>query len=187
MKLPAILILCTIMAIVLLQPLNADPLILDNSREEYLLWNHIELFTDGTDSVSVEQLDSVDWTPNQNPIIQYGLTGHTYWLRFSLDTRDCARRVYNLDTHDTQTHILELYQVKDSAVVPVQKAGRFNPDSFKFWNKPVVVIDPPQVNQITILKYKANRTSPLTPYCGLPSTIRPKSAIILFFTARITR
>ncbi|PKL17147.1 MAG: hypothetical protein CVV49_12490 [Spirochaetae bacterium HGW-Spirochaetae-5] len=67
---------------------------------------------------------------------------------------------YYLDTNDTQTEILELYQIENNKAVLLKKAGRFHPESFNKWNKPEISFRPP--TGITTFYLKAESESYIT-------------------------
>ncbi|MBN2078602.1 MAG: hypothetical protein JW838_06525 [Spirochaetes bacterium] len=119
------------------------------------LWDNVDIYIDTTSSLSADDLYDVRWEKNRRKIIQFGLTGYTYWFRFSVENSPGHGREWYLDTNDTQTEILELYQVIDNTPVLLKKAGRFHPESFKKWNKPEISFVPPAGSTLYYLKAKS--------------------------------
>ncbi|MBP7584904.1 MAG: hypothetical protein KBA61_12760 [Spirochaetes bacterium] len=100
------------------------------------------MYEDATGRLAPEELERVSWKENTRKVIQYGLTGYTYWFRFTIDNAAGIDSEYYLDTNDTQTEIVELYRVSGSSVPLLKKAGRFHPDSFNDWNRPDIPFVP---------------------------------------------
>lgn len=159
---------------------GAAPVLLQNGIESYDLWDHIDVHVDATGRLAPEELEGAAWTKNTRKVIQYGLTGHTYWFRFTIDNAAGIDMEYYLDTNDTQTDIVELYRVSGNAVTLVKKAGRFYPESFNNWNKPDIPFVPSRGSTTYYLKASSQSYITFEPVLRTPQNYLRKIARHLF-------
>jgi len=102
--------------------LHSEPVLLNNDTDCLELWDNVQIYVDKTSNLSADSLINVKWEQNRKKIIQYGLTGYTYWFKFTIDNPANESREYFLDTNDTQTEILEFYEIKNNNAVLLKKA-----------------------------------------------------------------
>ncbi len=138
------------------KPLLSQPVIISDSAENYSLWDHVYIFVDKQGDFPLEKLINADWVKNDRKMIQFGISGNTYWFKFTVNNRLSKNLKFYLDTNDTQTEILELYQYDKNGMKLLQKAGRYHPESFRNWNRPEIIITPPSGETVYFLKAQSS-------------------------------
>ncbi|PKL38900.1 MAG: hypothetical protein CVV44_08505 [Spirochaetae bacterium HGW-Spirochaetae-1] len=158
----------------------ATPITLQHDQESYELWDHIDINVDPDGNLGPETLSRVHWEKNIRKVIQYGLTGYTYWMRFTVNNTAGIDSEYYLDTNDTQTEIVELYLATGTSWKLLKQAGRFHPDSFKLWNRPDIPFVPPRGTTTYYLKAASQSYINFEPVLRTPTNYLKKISRYLF-------
>lgn len=100
---------------------------LRESMNRWSLSSHVQILTDPTSSLSFADVQLADrfarFQPNESPLINYGVTGETYWFRFELNNPTENPLPFILHLEYPLLDLADLYWEGDNNEMQVFKAG----------------------------------------------------------------
>lgn len=118
---------------------TTETLILDDKFQHLNLGDHVEILEDKTNSLSIHDLlagdrnanaennanrdSNANFVPSKSPVINYGYTPHTYWLKLPIKFNTRFKEDWYLRLSDPLMDSADLYLVDPQGNYSIQRSG----------------------------------------------------------------
>ncbi|MGK0443318.1 MAG: diguanylate cyclase [Bermanella sp.] len=105
-------VLASLLLILALMPISAEPLILDNEGH-YRVAPYISFIQEQKEIIGIEQILSTeqDWIKNQGDDLNFGFSNHAYWLKFEVDNHNVLNQEWALELAYPLLDSVDIYVV----------------------------------------------------------------------------
>jgi len=148
---------------------NADGrLVLDDTRGEYPLGYHMDIFADQSGYLTIKEILSPEiqakFIRSTAAIPNYGFTSSTYWLKIKVQNASSLRTKWLLEQGFANSHYIDLYLPnKDGASYSVKKSGNLLPYRDRDYPSNKVVFHLPiETNETKTIYIKMRNSAAMT-------------------------